>query len=200
MKIKGFTLIELLIVVAIIAILAAIAVPNFLEAQTRAKVTRMKADMRAIGTAIEAYSIDNNGKYPFDWDSRGYNWYLTDVFSTPIAYISGPATFTDAFLIQNTNINNKRLRYINYPANMNPAWLPCPYPGPFTTSRWDPQDYTAASKIGLEFWGPWKLSSAGPDKQPNSGFFTADLNYDPSNGTVSGGDIIRSAKYASRTN
>ena len=63
-KAKGFTLIELLIVVAIIAILAAIAVPNFLEAQVRAKVSRVKADMRSLATAIEAYVVDNN-VYPY---------------------------------------------------------------------------------------------------------------------------------------
>lgn len=61
---RAFTLIELLIVVAIISILAAIAVPNFLEAQTRAKISRCKADMRTMATAIEAYAVDFV-KYPF---------------------------------------------------------------------------------------------------------------------------------------
>src|SRR5690606_2741475 len=60
---KAFTLIELLIVVAIIAILAAIAVPNFLEAQTRSKVSRARTDMRTVATAMEAYAVDHN-KYP----------------------------------------------------------------------------------------------------------------------------------------
>src|SRR5690606_30733234 len=50
---------ELLIVVAIIAILAAIAVPNFLEAQTRAKVSRVMGDLRNMATGIESYQIDN---------------------------------------------------------------------------------------------------------------------------------------------
>jgi type II secretion system protein G len=60
---SAFTLIELLIVVAIIAILAAIAVPNFLEAQVRAKVSRANNDMRALATALEVYHVDHN-TYP----------------------------------------------------------------------------------------------------------------------------------------
>ena len=61
---KAFTLIELLIAAAIIAILAAIAVPNFLEAQVRAKVSRVHADLRALAVGIEAYAV-YHGKYPF---------------------------------------------------------------------------------------------------------------------------------------
>lgn len=63
---KAFTLIELLIVVAIIAILAAIAVPNFLEAQTRAKVSRVASDQRSYATGLETYYLDNNS-YPIHW-------------------------------------------------------------------------------------------------------------------------------------
>jgi type II secretory pathway pseudopilin PulG len=56
-------LIELLIVVAIIAILAMIAVPNFLEAQTRSKVARAQTDVRSLAVALEAYMVDWN-TYP----------------------------------------------------------------------------------------------------------------------------------------
>ena len=55
---QGFTLIELLIVIAIILILIAIALPNFLEAQVRAKVTASRANMRSIGIAMEEFRID----------------------------------------------------------------------------------------------------------------------------------------------
>jgi len=66
-KKEGFTLIELLIVVAIIGILAGIAIPNFLGARKKARVSRAFADMRTIGTALESYMVDHD-VYPSTTD------------------------------------------------------------------------------------------------------------------------------------
>lgn len=97
MERKAFTLIELLIVVAIIAILAAIAVPNFLEAQTRAKVSRAKSDLRTLAVGLEAYAVDNN-KYPYITDGAAGEYVMPAGFppnrtgpgglTTPIAYLT----------------------------------------------------------------------------------------------------------------
>ena len=65
---RGFTLIELLIVIAIILILIAIALPNFLAAQARAKVVRESADQRTIGTAIESLRVDRGVLLVDFWD------------------------------------------------------------------------------------------------------------------------------------
>jgi len=60
---SGFTLIELLIVVAIIGLIAAIAIPNLRNAMNKAKQSRTLADMKAIGNALESYAVENN-TYP----------------------------------------------------------------------------------------------------------------------------------------
>lgn len=80
----AFTLIELLIVVAIIGILAAIAVPNFLNAQIRAKLARVQSDHKSLSTALEAYRVDFNN-YPGD-SSFGNNLGFRQL-TTPISYI-----------------------------------------------------------------------------------------------------------------
>lgn len=121
---KAFTLIELLIVVAIIAILAAIAVPNFLEAQTRAKVSRVKADLRTLTTGLESYAADHN-KYP---NSNSYYFCgaretpdeisnaaineqrkVLERLSTPIAYLANsflPDPFKPNQKRSNIRLNN----------------------------------------------------------------------------------------------
>ena len=69
-------------VVVVVPVLAAIAVPNFLEAQVRSKVSRAHSDMRSLATAIEAYMIDNN-TYPKE---------LEPFLTTPVAYITSVPT------------------------------------------------------------------------------------------------------------
>ena len=71
----GFTLVEIMIVVAIIAMLAAIAVPNFLRARKRSQATRILQDLRVIDAAIDQYAIENNksGGQPVNWtDIQAY--------------------------------------------------------------------------------------------------------------------------------
>jgi type II secretion system protein G len=173
----GFTLIELLIVVAIIGILAAIAVPNFLNAQIRAKVARAESDMRSIITALEEYRIDNNIYPPWTLaDGTNKNPLPTRFFplTTPVPYLSSIPQDPFIYGPPGARVNETQDEsYVTY-------------------------DYTEA-RSRIVFQGlsvlpqqarcaDYKLTSAGPDYTNTYG--NTDT-YLPSNGLTSYGDIIK---------
>lgn len=172
MKQKGFTLIELLIVVAIIAILAAIAVPNFLEAQVRSKVARAQADMRSIATAIESYYVDHNQYPPASVPANLYVGYYG--LTSPVSYMTtlppDPFKRPDYLYGQAYQWNRVPNGYTGSKASFIAGWA---YPAnPFFESE---------SIM-------WQLQSMGPNTKYDAYSYPA---YDPTNGTVSEGDLYR---------
>lgn len=164
---KGFTLIELLIVVAIIGILAAIAVPNFMNAQIRAKVSRSQANENALYKAMMMYVLDRNAVPKHEDTATQHNR-----FTTPIAYISAP--IQDVFQQQNwTQGGIDTIKYWfglhhNEPWSLLSGYFSGPQKGYYTEQ---------AKKFGFMIRG------VGPD------LHQSDVDYDPSNGVKSEGDI-----------
>lgn len=171
MKNNGFTLIELLIVVAIIGILAAIAVPNFLNAQVRAKVSRVHADMKAVSTALEQYFLDFNSyvedhDFPSDASQRGL-FRLT----TPVAYMASlPLDPFPSGTAKTFSEGNPHFEFGSGNATS---------PG----KQWPAQAYIIISP------GP----NLDEECDGNDGFpfGTVYRSYEPSNGLNSDGDIVR---------
>jgi len=75
---SGFTLVEIMIVVGIIALLAAIAVPNFLRARKRSQATRILADLRVIDSALAQYAVEYNKASGDTVQWAGIQLYLKD--------------------------------------------------------------------------------------------------------------------------
>ncbi len=220
MKTKGFTLIELLIVVAIIAILAAIAVPNFLEAQTRSKVSRVKADLRSVATAMEAYYVDNNVYPPNDAGGVPQSQYRMNrvvMITTPIAYMTSLPS--DPFLPGDRVVAGAALdgfQYFCYDHRYDQTIGPVTISGqPLIIRSWGhlaAQSNAAAFDIKggcMKSWGPAAGKTAFPDDGNDGAEWTAygldviavtgdprqlrgiDRLYDPTNGTISSGDLPR---------
>ena len=192
---RGFTLIELLIVVAIIAILALIAVPNFLEAQARAKVSRAKTDLRTMVVAYQAYMVDWNTclRDANDWDTPPdlrppFNW-----------YVENPGQSPDMEFTVNSNFYTFR------------QWRPLTTPVSYVTLRPTQGAFSRNVPYGQDTREInnsivyWVILCGGVDM--DNGDWFRDNNrqhlvngrptavpYDPTNGTVSNGDIWRGEK------
>jgi general secretion pathway protein G len=85
---KGFSLIELMITLVVIGLVAAIAIPNLTSAIDRGKQKRTLADMRTIGTAVEAYAVDNS-HYPVASDTATLWANLSQGYLRPMAQHDG---------------------------------------------------------------------------------------------------------------
>lgn len=181
---KGaFTLIELLIVVAIIGILAAIAVPNFMNAQVRSKVAKTQAEMRSIATALESYRVDSN-TYPPDGDDLP-NFNLADFdtaarlrpLTTPISYMSSLPT--DPFHNHFIEFPPETGIQLLFPENP-------PYTYIYTTYGSHAGDSRQPANLGKP--NNYGISSLGPNKIFNA-FVGFPIPYNASNGIISDGDI-----------
>lgn len=177
---KGFTLIELLIVVAIIAILAAIAIPNFLAAQVRSKVSRCTSEMRTFATGMESYYVDNNWYLPTQNVVGVSRLQRFLPLTTPVSYLS--AVPKDIF----SGDTGDQQYY--------PYWGPDYFAavktsGSYTRFTTVPDLYSRAAGDG----SMWLIMSSGPDRDYEPAFapWTGFEIYDPTNGTISNGDIFR---------
>lgn len=201
----GFTLLELLIVIAIILILIAIALPNFLEAQIRAKVTNARAEMRNIAPAIQSYVTDWK-RYPpdgFELPSvSGFfpeeNPRIWSQLTTPNQYFHSIPV--DEFHVaisdsQGNTRSEKNQTYRYYAAHWRCLALggsPTPRQeacnNPQNPKGWD-----------SEFEGKWIIYSPGPDTEHSFGEWSMHQGniaagqpymYTPTNGTKSKGDLV----------
>lgn len=198
---RAFTYVELMIALTIIAILAAIAVPNFLEAKTRAQVARSKSELVVLKAAVEAYRLDVRA-YPPNQIAGEPNGADLIVLTTPIAYLTRLPY--DVFTIPDSRGPNSydeldEFALYNYfnAIQVDPE-------GALKVAMYDPQGETPEQPVDgyFEFSGfmatmIWGIGPGASLPATSSNPYTTVmpdgtvqlLPYDPTNGTTSDGDI-----------
>jgi hypothetical protein len=174
-------------------------VPNFLEAQTRAKVSRVKADIRSVSVAVESYSVDWNA-YPLGWRATALGGFASgndsllfglSKLTTPVAYIT--TLPLDPFILVGNQMGSPRWTH-----------LPSRY-DTFGMNQWAAgNDYGWQAAVYGYLWVLWSTGPIQKHEGPNiqrvlrSRFEPQWIDYffpyDPTNGTASFGYIIRTNK------
>ena len=207
---SAFTLIELLIVIAIIAILALIAIPNFLEAQTRSKVAAVQSNMRTVALGLEAYYVDYNAypcRHATGGDDSSNNRFGERMFrfgplSTPVAYLSdiyssSKCPFEKQIVDQRVN----SFRYLNKRGWADWCRANIASPNAWVNGRPTPYwflvsigpDIQSGPKCDIDFtnWATWSEVEWFRNIFDTNDPRLKVMQYDPTNGTISNGDIIR---------
>jgi hypothetical protein len=202
---RGISRADILAILLVTTAVATAATVEFTESLTRARVARTQSDLRELAVAIEAYEIDH--LVPPNDVGNGWPWYLPNAITTPVAYLSEIPS--DPFRLAShwgtPNFYSRRHRYVNYIAGRD-RW--CDWGVPFgscddgvATGGWILSVRRFHPLTGADDWneelmwlGAWKLSGAGPDGSSSYPFFDGYLLYDPTNGTISTGDIVHTER------
>jgi prepilin-type N-terminal cleavage/methylation domain-containing protein len=184
-KITGFTLIELLIVIAIILILIAIALPNFLEAQIRAKVARVEADLRTVTIALETYYLDWGQYAPQSEDEFDFTAHGLAQLTTPLTYLAELPY--DAFVGHQSQAQDGVPVYFEMASTSpNPFRAAAGFKPPKNIHAYALYSHGPNVTDDFDGEGSWPFGGVGP--QCNSEGITT-INYSPTNGTRSRGNI-----------
>lgn len=182
-KTLGFTLIELLIVVAIIGILAAIAVPNYMNARIRAKWSQSQANLKMLADSLEMYFLDHNS-YPNDHDLDAY--YRSPQFG--LFMLTSPVAYTNTLPAQPFVDKDKNSFFASMFGSSNAYGA---------RGRPDYEMGSGSDNGGNMKIHAWSLMGYGPDADDDIGnhdSFPFDVHikpYDSSNGLISNGDSTR---------
>ncbi len=170
---SAFTLIELLVVIAIILILISIAMPNFLEAQLRAKVAKVKGELHGLSIAMNEYFQDFAVYPPHHDQTIGCSYRLGERFDTGLYWLTTP------------------IRY--YPSSLEDPFRDR-YTAAYHLNGIVKKEPVKAFSYGS---ATWYLRSCGPDRscylvfyEPMS-YTSCMYTYCPTNGTKSEGDIFQ---------
>jgi prepilin-type N-terminal cleavage/methylation domain-containing protein len=198
LKNRGFTLMEVAILLLIVSVLVAIAIPQFRAAEIKSKIALVRGQLNTVALALESYSTDNDTYPPCNYSepavydkaddggSSRTSYYTLRNLTTPVAYLSSipEDPFADTPITPTFDQGYSRFGHVNAAYGYRHAKGSNRPTFPFY-EQYDQE---------------WALTSVGPDRDYDSWGTNKDnlIFYDPTNGILSNGDIIRMQKGGQR--